>query len=185
MGDGWLHELKHDGFRVLAFKDDERVRRATGATGRPSSSQSRRRCGRSPCPCSASCSTARRKRHQGVTSCGAPPTARSAPTRETARPPLPCPSESCPSALAHMPSAPMLASTRPRSPTGPSAVKPRSPAWLISPFRMNSSISRSTRDSLANLKRHRPESVIRRASLYRRADLKRSEQRKSDQSQNR
>ena len=61
--------------------------------------------------------------------------------------PLPCPSESCPSALAHTPSAPMLTSTRPRSPTRPSAVKkPRSPAWLISPFRMNSSISRSTQD---------------------------------------
>src|SRR3954451_5664506 len=25
-GEGWLHELKHDGFRLLAFKDDERVR---------------------------------------------------------------------------------------------------------------------------------------------------------------
>jgi bifunctional non-homologous end joining protein LigD len=25
-GDGWLHELKHDGFRILAFKDGERVR---------------------------------------------------------------------------------------------------------------------------------------------------------------
>ena len=43
--------------------------------------------------------------------------------------PPPCPSESCPLALAHMPIAPMLASTGPRSPTRPSAVKkPRSPA---------------------------------------------------------
>jgi ATP-dependent DNA ligase len=25
-GDGWLHEMKHDGFRILAFKDGERVR---------------------------------------------------------------------------------------------------------------------------------------------------------------
>jgi bifunctional non-homologous end joining protein LigD len=25
-GDGWLHELKHDGFRILAFKDGECVR---------------------------------------------------------------------------------------------------------------------------------------------------------------
>ena len=25
-GDRWLHELKHDGFRILAFKDGERVR---------------------------------------------------------------------------------------------------------------------------------------------------------------
>ena len=25
-GDGWLHELKHDGFHILAFKDGERVR---------------------------------------------------------------------------------------------------------------------------------------------------------------
>ncbi|MDF2974116.1 MAG: BcepIL02 gp43 [Microvirga sp.] len=25
-GDGWLHELKHDGFRVLAFKDGDTVR---------------------------------------------------------------------------------------------------------------------------------------------------------------
>ena len=25
-GDGWLHEIKHDGFRVLAFKDGEQVR---------------------------------------------------------------------------------------------------------------------------------------------------------------
>ncbi len=25
-GDGWLHELKHDGYRVLALKDGERVR---------------------------------------------------------------------------------------------------------------------------------------------------------------
>src|SRR4051812_29549640 len=24
-GDGWLHELKHDGFRILAYKDGERV----------------------------------------------------------------------------------------------------------------------------------------------------------------
>jgi bifunctional non-homologous end joining protein LigD len=23
---GWLHEIKHDGFRVIARKDDERVR---------------------------------------------------------------------------------------------------------------------------------------------------------------
>ena len=25
-GDGWLHELKHDGFRIIAYKDGERVR---------------------------------------------------------------------------------------------------------------------------------------------------------------
>jgi bifunctional non-homologous end joining protein LigD len=25
-GDGWLHELKHDGFRILAYKEGERVR---------------------------------------------------------------------------------------------------------------------------------------------------------------
>jgi bifunctional non-homologous end joining protein LigD len=25
-GDGWIHELKHNGFRILAFKDGERVR---------------------------------------------------------------------------------------------------------------------------------------------------------------
>jgi bifunctional non-homologous end joining protein LigD len=25
-GDGWLHEIKHDGFRVIARKDDERVK---------------------------------------------------------------------------------------------------------------------------------------------------------------
>jgi hypothetical protein len=25
-GDGWIHELKHDGFRILAFKDGEAVR---------------------------------------------------------------------------------------------------------------------------------------------------------------
>jgi bifunctional non-homologous end joining protein LigD len=25
-GDGWIHELKHDGFRVLAFKDGDKVR---------------------------------------------------------------------------------------------------------------------------------------------------------------
>jgi hypothetical protein len=25
-GDGWIHELKHDGFRVLAFKDGDTVR---------------------------------------------------------------------------------------------------------------------------------------------------------------
>jgi ATP-dependent DNA ligase len=25
-GDGWLHEQKHDGFRILAFKDGDRVR---------------------------------------------------------------------------------------------------------------------------------------------------------------
>jgi hypothetical protein len=24
-GDGWIHELKHDGLRILAFKDGERV----------------------------------------------------------------------------------------------------------------------------------------------------------------
>ena len=26
-GDGWLHELKHDGFRILAFKEGERSRK--------------------------------------------------------------------------------------------------------------------------------------------------------------
>src|SRR5215203_4149211 len=26
VGEGWLHELKHDGYRVIAFKDGERVR---------------------------------------------------------------------------------------------------------------------------------------------------------------
>src|SRR5215217_2271992 len=25
-GDGWLHELKHDGYRVIAFQDGDRVR---------------------------------------------------------------------------------------------------------------------------------------------------------------
>jgi bifunctional non-homologous end joining protein LigD len=25
-GDGWIHELKHDGFRIVAFKDGETVR---------------------------------------------------------------------------------------------------------------------------------------------------------------
>jgi bifunctional non-homologous end joining protein LigD len=25
-GDGWIHELKHDGFRIVAFKDGESVR---------------------------------------------------------------------------------------------------------------------------------------------------------------
>ena len=25
-GDGWLHEIKHDGFRVIARKQDKRVR---------------------------------------------------------------------------------------------------------------------------------------------------------------
>ena len=24
-GDGWLHELKHDGFRIITYKDGERV----------------------------------------------------------------------------------------------------------------------------------------------------------------
>ena len=24
-GDGWLHELKHDGYRIVAYKDGERV----------------------------------------------------------------------------------------------------------------------------------------------------------------
>src|SRR4051812_20964723 len=24
-GDGWLHELKHDGFRIIAYKDGDRV----------------------------------------------------------------------------------------------------------------------------------------------------------------
>jgi bifunctional non-homologous end joining protein LigD len=26
VGDGWIHELKHDGFRMLAFKDGDSVR---------------------------------------------------------------------------------------------------------------------------------------------------------------
>src|SRR5215207_314271 len=26
VGDGWIHELKHDGFRILAFKDGDTVR---------------------------------------------------------------------------------------------------------------------------------------------------------------
>jgi bifunctional non-homologous end joining protein LigD len=25
-GDGWIHELKHDGFRIVAFKDGDAVR---------------------------------------------------------------------------------------------------------------------------------------------------------------
>ena len=25
-GDGWLHELKHDGYRIVAFKDGDKVR---------------------------------------------------------------------------------------------------------------------------------------------------------------
>ena len=28
-GDGWLHEIKHDGFRIIARKDGEQVRRET------------------------------------------------------------------------------------------------------------------------------------------------------------
>jgi ATP-dependent DNA ligase len=27
IGPGWLHEIKHDGFRVIARKDGNRVRR--------------------------------------------------------------------------------------------------------------------------------------------------------------
>jgi ATP-dependent DNA ligase len=27
-GDGWIHELKHDGFRILAFRDGDWVRAA-------------------------------------------------------------------------------------------------------------------------------------------------------------
>jgi bifunctional non-homologous end joining protein LigD len=26
VGDGWIHELKHDGFRIVAFKDGGKVR---------------------------------------------------------------------------------------------------------------------------------------------------------------
>jgi bifunctional non-homologous end joining protein LigD len=26
VGDGWLHELKHDGFRIVALKDGDQVR---------------------------------------------------------------------------------------------------------------------------------------------------------------
>jgi bifunctional non-homologous end joining protein LigD len=26
MGPGWIHEIKHDGFRILAHRDAERVR---------------------------------------------------------------------------------------------------------------------------------------------------------------
>ena len=35
-GDGWLHELKHDGFRIVAHKegDDVACGRGTGGTGR-------------------------------------------------------------------------------------------------------------------------------------------------------
>jgi bifunctional non-homologous end joining protein LigD len=29
-GSGWLHEIKHDGFRVIARKDGERVRALKG-----------------------------------------------------------------------------------------------------------------------------------------------------------
>ena len=77
----------------------------------------------------------------------------------------------------------MLTSTRPRSPTRPSAVKkPRSPAWLISPFRMNSSISRSTQDPWLTLStpssfRHKAFEPV----SARRLQAKRT--RKSDQSQ--
>ena len=49
-GDGWIHELKHDGFRILAFKDGDTVRlwSRNGATGRPISWPSSRPCKRSP-----------------------------------------------------------------------------------------------------------------------------------------
>ena len=49
IGDGWIHELKHDGFRIVALKDGDQVRCGVGTagTGAPTSS-------RSPppsCPC--------------------------------------------------------------------------------------------------------------------------------------
>jgi hypothetical protein len=61
-GEGWLHELKHDGFRILAFKDGERVR-LWSRNGRDWSADFvaiPRPCGRSRS--SASRSTARRSR---------------------------------------------------------------------------------------------------------------------------
>ena len=33
-GDGWLHELKHDGFRIMTYKDGERVWLWSGAIPR-------------------------------------------------------------------------------------------------------------------------------------------------------
>jgi bifunctional non-homologous end joining protein LigD len=29
-GDGWIHELKHDGFRIIAHKDGDREHRSSG-----------------------------------------------------------------------------------------------------------------------------------------------------------
>ena len=48
-GDGWLHELKHDGFRIIARKESDHVRlwSGTAGTGPPSSSPSRRQCANS------------------------------------------------------------------------------------------------------------------------------------------
>src|SRR5829696_2524525 len=45
-GDDWIHELKHDGFRIIVRKDGERVHPglATAATGRTTSWRSPRRC---------------------------------------------------------------------------------------------------------------------------------------------
>jgi bifunctional non-homologous end joining protein LigD len=54
-GDGWIHELKHDGFRILAFKDGDVVR-LWSRNGRDWSSEFvaiTRPCGR--CRSSASC----------------------------------------------------------------------------------------------------------------------------------
>src|SRR5215204_4474773 len=34
VGEGWLHELKHDGFRILTHKDGERVHLWSRAAGR-------------------------------------------------------------------------------------------------------------------------------------------------------
>ena len=61
-GDGWLHELKHDGFRILAYKDGERVRPVVSQRPRPVGRLRRdhRRRARPPLP--ASCSTAKRSR---------------------------------------------------------------------------------------------------------------------------
>ena len=49
-GDGWIYELKHDGFRILAFKDGEKVRlwSRDGRDWSASSFRSPRPC--APCP---------------------------------------------------------------------------------------------------------------------------------------
>jgi ATP-dependent DNA ligase len=43
-GDGWLHEIKHDGFRVIARKDGERVKLTAGRRGQNFAMQAGCRC---------------------------------------------------------------------------------------------------------------------------------------------